>query len=88
MLKTIYYNYVKSQFFEETYSLLTEILQANINDLHRLNTHTITGICQHLGINTKLNFDNSNYQSLEENLEKLQLDATNGADIDKKQFAF
>jgi hypothetical protein len=52
-LKSLFYNYQKSKFFDEIYPFIEEILSKEFQFLSELNIHIIKRICQEMGINVE-----------------------------------
>ncbi len=68
VLKTIFLNYKKTAYFDEVFPLLETILSTNCNSLSELNVISIKSIAEFLTIDTVIEYDNSKYISLEDNL--------------------
>ena len=68
VLKTIFLNYKKSAHFDEVFPLLEIILNTNYDFLSELNVGSIKSIADFLAIDTIIEYDNSKYISLEDNL--------------------
>lgn len=51
-LKTIFYNYNKSKFFNEVYPYIDQLLNLEIQSLSEFNTNIIISICHKIGIKT------------------------------------
>lgn len=62
-LKTLSYSYNKSPYFKDTYSILEEIIRYNEINLSKYIHYSITRICKHLGIDTKLISSSSIYHN-------------------------
>ncbi|MGL4852432.1 MAG: WbqC family protein [Phocaeicola sp.] len=68
VLKTIYYNYKKSDYFYEIYPLLEKLLATPCNYLHQFNSNTIVEISKYLEISTEIVWDNTHYLEMEQAL--------------------
>ncbi|NCU28937.1 MAG: hypothetical protein EOM85_04710, partial [Candidatus Moranbacteria bacterium] len=68
VLKTIFLNYKKTAYFDEVFPLLEIILNTNYDFLSELNVISIKSIADFLAIDTVIEYDNSKYVSLEDNL--------------------
>ncbi len=68
LLKTIFLNYKKVSDFEEIFPLLETILSRKYDFLSELNVLSIKTIAEFLSIGTVIEYDNSKYISLEDNL--------------------
>ena len=71
LLRTIQTNYGKAPCFEETFSLLTSILNKQYETLMELNTESIKVVAKHLDITTEIETDNSRFDDMEEELRQL-----------------
>ncbi len=68
LLKTIFLNYKKASYFDEVFPLLETILSRKYDFLSELNVLSIKTIAEFLSIGTMIEYDNSKYISLEDNL--------------------
>ena len=68
LLKTIFLNYKKVSDFDEIFPLLETILSRKYDFLSELNVLSIKTIAEFLSIGTVIEYDNSKYISLEDNL--------------------
>lgn len=68
LLLTIASNYNKSPYFSETYPLLEELLNRRYDFLYELNAACVTGIADFLGLRTVIEYDNSRFLDMEEDL--------------------
>lgn len=76
LLRTIYTSYKGSAFFEEVYPFLEKIFSPSFDYLYQLNGYLIDRICNFTGIETVIEYDNSNkYIQLEKQL--LDIDNNN-----------
>ena len=69
LLRTIYTNYYGAKHFNDVYPFIENLLSNSYEYLFQLNNHIITNICRYIGIDTIIDFDNSNkYFELEKKL--------------------
>lgn len=68
ILNLIYFNYKKSVYFDEIYSLIQKLLNVRYEYIRELNAATILEIANFLEINTKIISDTSKYIDLESHL--------------------
>ncbi|MBI5965708.1 MAG: WbqC family protein [Chloroflexi bacterium] len=68
ILKSIFYSYKPSPFFDEIYPLVERVLNAEVSFLTELNSKSIIEVCNYLDIKTEINTDTSRYLQLEEKL--------------------
>ena len=73
-LKTVLNCYGRKPFFDEIYPLLEEMLARDFHLLKDLNAATIIAISQYLGITTQIESDNSQYVSMEQQLQNIESD--------------
>lgn len=73
-LKTVLNCYGRKPFFDEIYPLLEETLARDYHLLKDLNAATIIAISQYLGITTQIESDNSQYVSMEQQLQNIESD--------------
>lgn len=71
LLRSIQTNYGKAPYFEETFSLLTSILNKQYGTLMELNTTSIKVVAKYLDINTEIEADNHRFDYMEEELRQL-----------------
>jgi hypothetical protein len=71
LLKSIELNYKGSEFFEEVFPLIYEIVNSNYKLLHEFNSYIIKEICYFLDIKTIIVSNNNNYIELEEKLNEI-----------------
>ncbi len=64
-------NYKRAAFFDETFSLLEELIDHDTEFLHQYNSAGIIALCRHIGIDTEIVSDNSKYRTLENELDAL-----------------
>jgi len=72
ILKAIYLNYIRAPFFEETYSLLEDIISETYHTISELNRASLSIICRHLEIPTLLIDDNDLYSTIEEEIKSME----------------
>lgn len=70
LIKTLTQNYSKAPYFNSVIDLFTELLRNSEKNLAKFITYTISKICLHLGVDTKLivsseNFKNSNLRGVD-----------------------
>ena len=76
LLKTIFLNYKGAMYFEETYPFLENIFENSFEYLYQLNGYLIESICNFIGIDTTIEYNNINkYDELEDKL--LEIDEGN-----------
>ncbi len=68
MLKMLAMNYGNSQYFNETFPVLEEIMSTRYRTIAELNDDSIIRICRHLCIDTEIVRDEGRYPDLEERL--------------------
>ena len=73
IMKSLYLNYKKAAYFEETYSLVEGVIYSKVGKLSDLNYIGIKSICDYLDINTILNNNISKYDDMENRLSLLPL---------------
>ena len=72
LLSTIYTNYKGSSFFDEVYPFLESLLTYRFEYLYQLNGYLIDNICDLIGIETIIEYENLNrYCELEEQLTEI-----------------
>ena len=72
VLNTIFFGYKKSEFFDEFYPLLEEMLSVEVDKLTDLNALTLKGIASFLDIKTEIESNNTKYLELEEKLNTIE----------------
>lgn len=71
MIKTIYYAYNKSIYFNDVFPMIEKLLNLEVNNISELNSLVIKEICNYLDINTYIETDMSKYSSIEDELDNL-----------------
>lgn len=71
VLKSIFFNYKKAEFFSEVYPLIEKCILFDSNSLHDYNSYIIKEICGFLKINTSIYSNNSSFLQLEDTLPSL-----------------
>lgn len=71
VLQSVWSNYRKAPYFEETYSLLDRVLSVGHETLFSLNASTMQAVANHLDMNTEFEYDFPKFDSLEEKLRTL-----------------
>lgn len=74
ILKSIFYNYKSSPYFDEIYPIIERIVNAEIRFLTELNSKSIIEICNYLNLKTKIMTDVSEYFQLENQLSNGEID--------------
>lgn len=69
IIKSIFFNYKGSKYFEEFFPIVELIVLAQYDNLHDYNCNCIKSICDFLEINTQIQTNNTIYLELEELLE-------------------
>ena len=76
LLKTIYLNYKGAIYFDDVYPYLKNLMDSSFEYLYQLNGFLIKNICNYIGIDTKIEYEELNkYSDLEEKL--LEIDTNN-----------
>jgi len=68
MIKTIYFNYKKSSYFEEVFPIIENIINSKTEYLTQLNSKSIIEICNFLEIGTEITDKVDPYKSIEKQL--------------------
>jgi hypothetical protein len=69
LLKNIHHHYKFSEYYQEVMPFLERIIQTDTDSLHTYNSKTICMIAELLGITTKIDYSNSHYLNLENELQ-------------------
>ena len=72
MLNIIYHSYIRAPFFEETYTLLREIITEPHNTISEINRRSLATICRHLEINTLIIENSNQYATIEEQIKSMK----------------
>jgi hypothetical protein len=85
LLKEIYHNYRRAQFFDETYPVIDNALSGSATTISQINGYSLSVIAQHLEITTKILNGYKDAERIERELQELPEDreATN-AQPDRK----
>jgi hypothetical protein len=78
MLKSIFFNYKRSKYFDDVYPLIEYVINYQTNKLTELNFQSIKSVCNYLKIKTEITADSVKYNDIE-----IKLTAKN---IDEKDF--
>jgi hypothetical protein len=76
LLQTLHHNYARSPAFDETFPLLTELINLPTSGIHEYNSTIVTGIAAHLGLKTEIVSDPLRFLDIEKQL--LHDSAANG----------
>lgn len=68
ILKSIFYNYKNSPFFDEVYPIVEGVVKAPVRYLTNLNAKSIIAVCKYLDIETEIVTDTKKYCHLENRL--------------------
>lgn len=74
LLRTMQMCYSRKPYYDETYTLVADLLSPDYHLLKDLNAATIVGIARHLGIATPIETDNSRYLDMEQQLQNIESD--------------
>lgn len=72
LLLTIASNYNKAPYYAETYPLVEKLLNRRYEYLYELNAACVMEIAEHLGIRTEIEYDNSRFLDMEEDLSTIE----------------
>lgn len=74
IMKSIFYNYKKSPFFDEIYPIVERVVNAKVGFLTELNSRSIIEVCNYLEIKAEITTDTSKYLQLEDKLANDELE--------------